>query len=174
MLLTSLPSTSSDVASSSFPDCDSFAFRACDSVLVRGFSVVDPCGIPYDRPLESRSDIESRASSKSNNLGASFVNLSANYCLMVGQMKKWVSALETRLARVEGAAAWTPFGAHPGAAGSVTWDPPLAPTTFGGEPGVVTASREDFGRLVGRVTKVEQRVNTQGAGQDGSGAAYGV
>jgi hypothetical protein len=33
------------------------------SILARGFSVVDPCGIPYDRPSESRSDIESRASS---------------------------------------------------------------------------------------------------------------
>jgi hypothetical protein len=96
-----------------------------------------------------------------NNLGASFVNLSANYRLVVRQMTKSVSALETRLAPVEGAAALTPFGAHPG-------------QTLGGEPGVVTTSREDFGRLVGRVTEVERRVNTQGARHDGSGAAYGA
>jgi hypothetical protein len=113
-------------------------------------------------------------SARSNNLGGSFMILSANYLLVVGQMKTSVSALETRLAGVEGAVASAPFGAHPGAGGSVTWDPPLAPTTLGGERGGVTASREDFGRLVGRVTEVERRVNTQGAGQDGSGAAYGV
>jgi hypothetical protein len=72
------------------------------------------------------------------------VNLSANYRLVVGQMKKSVSTLETRLARVEGVAASTPYGAPPGAGGgmSVTWDPPLAPTTLRGEHSVLGASRE--------------------------------